>query len=116
VLLRFHASEESLLTPPIRLAEPRQAEQVLCSLRLNCDVCQPFEPLAHVGDSGGQIDPRGWTQSKHGLRPLQRTHQALERIRIKIRMYLDPPAPDRTTASPQFGSCCVGDFLAASAL
>ena len=55
---------------------------------------QPLEPLAHVGDSGGQIDPCGWTQSKHGLRPLQRTHQALERIRIEIRMYLDP-APAR---------------------
>ena len=55
---------------------------------------QPFEPLAHVGDSGGQIDPCGWTQSKHGLHPLQCTHQALERIRIKIRMYLDP-APAR---------------------
>src|SRR5208282_1452601 len=46
---------------------------------------QPFEPLAHVGDSGGQIDPRGWTQSKHGLRLLQRTHQTLECIRIKVR-------------------------------
>ncbi len=36
---------------------------------------QPLEPLAHVGDSGGQIDPGGWTQAKHGLRSLQRTHQ-----------------------------------------
>jgi len=34
--------------------------------------------------------------------------------RAKIRMYLDP-APDRQpTASPQLGSCCVGDFLAAN--
>src|SRR5664280_723664 len=55
---------------------------------------QPFEPLAHVGDSSGQIDPCGWTQSKHGLHPLQHTHQALERIHVKIRMYLDP-APSR---------------------
>ncbi len=55
---------------------------------------QALEPLAHVGDPGGQVDPRGWTQSKHGLRPLQYTHQALERIRVKIRMYLDP-APAR---------------------
>src|SRR5208282_5574680 len=51
---------------------------------------QPFEPLAHVGDPGGQIDPCGWTQSKHGLHPLQCTHQALERICIKVRMHLDP--------------------------
>jgi hypothetical protein len=55
---------------------------------------QPFEALAHVGDSGGQIDPCGWTQSKHGLRPLQDGHQAFERTRIKIRMHLDP-APAR---------------------
>src|SRR6266550_9541076 len=33
--------------------------------------------------------------------------------RAKIRMYLDP-APGSTTASPQLGSCCVGDFLAAN--
>src|SRR5207244_1993232 len=34
--------------------------------------------------------------------------------RAKIRIYLDP-APDRQpTASPQLGSCCVGDFLAAN--
>src|SRR5260370_5927244 len=55
---------------------------------------QPLEPLAHVGDSGSQIDPCGWTQSKHGLDPLQQTHQALERTRIKTRMHLDP-APAR---------------------
>jgi len=55
---------------------------------------EPFETLAHIGDAGGQIDPCGWAQSKHGLRPLQDAHQALERIRIKIRMYLDP-APAR---------------------
>ena len=55
---------------------------------------QPLEPLAHVGDSGGQIDPCGWAQSKHGLRPLQDAHQAFERTRIKIRMHLDP-APVR---------------------
>src|SRR5205814_1001860 len=48
---------------------------------------QPLEPLAHVGDPGCQIDPCGWPQSKHGLYPLQYTHQALERIRIKIRLY-----------------------------
>jgi hypothetical protein len=29
-------------------------------------------------------------------------------------MYLDPAPPDSTTASPQLGSCCVGDFLAAT--
>ena len=51
---------------------------------------QPLEPLAHVSDPGGQIDPCGWAQSKHGLRPLQDAHQAFERNRIKIRMHLDP--------------------------
>jgi hypothetical protein len=50
---------------------------------------QPLEPLAHVGDSRSQIDPCGWTQSKHHLRPLQDAHEAFERTRIKIRMYLD---------------------------
>ncbi len=54
---------------------------------------KPLEPLAHVGDSGGQIDPRGWTQSEHCLHPLQRAHQALEGIRIIMRMYLDPARP-----------------------
>jgi hypothetical protein len=29
-------------------------------------------------------------------------------------MYLDPHPPGTTTASPQLGSCCVGDFLAAN--
>jgi hypothetical protein len=51
---------------------------------------QPFEPLAHVGDSGSQIDPCGWTQSKHGLGPLQQTHQALDRGRVKITLHFDP--------------------------
>jgi len=55
---------------------------------------QPFEPLAYGGDPGGQIDACSWAQSKHGLRPLQDAHQAFERIRIKVRMYLDP-APAR---------------------
>lgn len=55
---------------------------------------RPFEPLAHVGDPGGQIDPCSWAQSKHGLRPLQDAHQAFERTRIKIRMHFDP-APAR---------------------
>ena len=75
---------------------------------------QLLEPLAHVGDSGVQIDPCGWNQSKHGLRPLQCTHQAFERIGVKVRMYLDPVPPGSTTASPQLGWCCVGDFLAAN--
>ena len=58
------------------------------------ETVQSLEPLAHVGDPGGQIDPCGWAQSKHGLRPLQDAHQAFERTRIKIRMHLDP-APAR---------------------
>jgi hypothetical protein len=51
---------------------------------------RPFEPLAHVGDPGGQIDPRSWAQSKHVLHPLRDAHQAFERTPIKIRMHLDP--------------------------
>jgi hypothetical protein len=82
---------------PIALAVAEQ-EQVpakrLTRQTIPDQTVQPFEPLAHVGDSSDQIDACGWTQSKHGLRALQRTHQALERIRIKIRMYLDP-APAR---------------------
>ena len=82
---------------PIALAVAEQEQvpaQRLTRQSIPDQTVQPLEPLAHVGDSGGQIDPCGWAQSKHGLRPLQQTHQALERIRIKIRMYLDP-APAR---------------------
>jgi len=50
---------------------------------------QPFEPLAHVGDPGGQIDPCGWTQAKHGLGPFQQTHNAFKRGRVKITLHLD---------------------------
>ncbi len=82
---------------PIALAVAEQ-EQVpaerLTRQPVSNQTVQPFEPLAHVSDSGGQIDPCGWTQSKHGLRPLQDAHQAFERTRIKIRMHLDP-APAR---------------------
>jgi hypothetical protein len=76
---------------------------------------QPLEPLAHVGDSGGQIDPCGWTQSKHGF-TLAPVHS------LGARTYSDQnqdvprsgARPRSTTASPQLGSCCVGDFLAAN--
>jgi hypothetical protein len=50
---------------------------------------QPFEPLAHVGDPGGQIDPCGWTKAKHGLGPFQQTHNAFKRGRVKITLHLD---------------------------
>ena len=36
---------------------------------------QPFEPLVHVGEPSDQIDPCSWAQSKHGLRPLEDSHQ-----------------------------------------
>ena len=75
---------------------------------------QPFEPLAHIGDSSGQIDPCGWTQSKHGLHLLQHTHQALECTRIKIRTYLDPAPARQHYRQPQLDSCCASDFLAAN--
>jgi hypothetical protein len=54
-------------------------------------------------------------KSKHGLHPLQYTHKALERIGIKIRMYLDPESARLQYPSPQLASRCVGDFLAANA-
>ena len=82
---------------PIALAVAEQEQvpaQRLTRQSIADQTVQPLEPLAHVGDPGGQIDPCGWAQSKHGLRPLQSTHQALERTRIKIRMHLDP-APAR---------------------
>ena len=82
---------------PIALAVAEQEQvpaQRLTRQSIPNQSVQPFEPLAHVGDPGGQIDPCGWTQSKHGLRPLQDAHQAFERTRIKIRMHLDP-APAR---------------------
>jgi len=53
-------------------------------------------------------------QSKHGLRPLQQTYQALERMRIKIRLHLDPEPARQHHASPQLGSCCFADSLAAN--
>ena len=78
---------------PIALAVAEQ-EQVpakrLTRQTIPDQTVQPLEPLAHVGDSGSQIDPCGWTQSKHGLHPLQCIHQALERIHIKITLHFDP--------------------------
>lgn len=82
---------------PIALAVAEQEQvpaQRLTRQTIADETVQPFEPLAHVGDPGGQIDPCSWAQSKHGLRPLQDGHQAFERTRIKIRMHLDP-APAR---------------------
>ena len=77
---------------PIALAVTEQEQvpaQRLTRQSIPDQSLQPLEPLAHVGDSGSQIDPCGRAQSKHDLHPLQCTHQALERTRIKIRMYLD---------------------------
>ena len=82
---------------PIALAVAEQEQvpaQRLTRQAIADETVQPLEPLAHVGDSRSQIDPCGWAQSKHGLRPLQNAHQAFERTRIKTRMYLDP-APAR---------------------
>lgn len=80
---------------PIALAVAEQEQvpaQWLTRQPIADQTVQSFESFAHVGDSRSQIDPCGWAQSKHGLGPLQKTHQALERIRIKIRMHLDPAA------------------------
>jgi len=82
---------------PIALAVAEQEQvpaQRLTRQTIADETVQPLEPLAHVGDPGGQIDSCGWSQPKHGLSPPQCTHQALECTRIKIRMYLDP-APAR---------------------
>jgi hypothetical protein len=87
--------DEDLQPIALAVAEQKQVPTKRLTRQSILDqTVQPFELLAHVGDSGGQIDPCGWTQSKHGLHSLQDTHQALECIRIKIRMYLDP-APAR---------------------
>ena len=78
---------------PIALAVAEQEQapaQRLARQSVPDQTVQALETLAHVGDSSGQIDACGWTQSKHGLHALQRTHRSLERVRIKIRMYLDP--------------------------
>jgi serine/threonine protein kinase len=47
---------------------------------------------AIVLGAGRQIDPCRWAQSKHGLHPLQRTHQTLEGVHIKITLHFDPPS------------------------
>ncbi|MFZ3263800.1 MAG: hypothetical protein WA172_07355, partial [Terriglobales bacterium] len=87
--------DEDLQPIALGVAEQEQVPaQRLTGQSIPDQTVQPFEPLAHVGDPGGQIDSCGWTQSKHGLCPLQYTHQALKRVRIKISMYLDP-APAR---------------------
>src|ERR1022692_5207716 len=87
--------DENLQPIALAVAEQKQVPaQRLTRQSVSDQTVQPFEPLAHVGDSGGQIDPCGWTQSKHGLHSLQCTHQTFERTRIKISMHLDP-APAR---------------------
>ena len=62
---------------PIALAVAEQEQvpaQRLTRQTIADETVQPFEPLAHVGDPGGQIDPCSWAQSKHGLRLLQDAH------------------------------------------
>jgi hypothetical protein len=51
---------------PIALGIAEQEEvpaQRLARQSIPDQTVQPFEPLAHVGDSSGQIDACGWTQS-----------------------------------------------------
>ncbi len=87
--------DEDLQSIALAVAEQEQVPaQRLRRQSIPNQTVQPLKPLAHVGDSGGKINPCGWTQSKHGLHPLQCTHQALECIRIEVTMYLDP-APTR---------------------
>jgi hypothetical protein len=82
---------------PITLAIAEQEQvpaQRVTQQTIADEPVQSLEPLAHIDDFRGQIDRRRWTQSKHGLRPLEDSQQAFESTRIKIRMYLDP-APAR---------------------
>ncbi len=93
--------DEDLQPIALGVAEQEQVPaQRLTRQSIPNQTIQPFEPLAHVGDPGGQIDPRGWTQSKHGLHLLQYTYQALERTRIKIRMYLYPASARQHHGQP----------------
>src|SRR5271157_682485 len=88
---------------PIALAVAEQEQvpaQRLTRQSIPNQTVQPLEPLAHVGDPGGQIDPCSWSQSKHGLRPLQDAHQALERTRVKIRLQLDPASARQHHGQP----------------
>jgi len=73
-----------------------------------------LEPLAHVGDPGGQIDPCSWAQSKHGLRPLRMPTGRSNVLVSKSGCTSIRRPPGSTTTSPQLGSCCFGDFLAAT--
>jgi len=60
------------------------------------------------GEIYGKPDTRSGTdriasclpKSKHGLHPLQYTHKSLERIGIKIRMYLDPESARQQYRQP----------------
>src|ERR1035441_4033184 len=93
--------DEDLQTVALAVAEQEQVPaQRLTRQTIADETVQPLEPLAHVSHSGSQIDPCGWTQSKHGLVPLQKTHQALERSRVKIGMYLDPVAARQHHGQP----------------
>jgi len=59
---------------PIALAVAEQEEvsaQRFTRQSIPKQTVQLFEPLAHVGNLAGQIDPCGWAKSKHDLRPLQ---------------------------------------------
>src|SRR5271163_1949798 len=69
--------DEDLQPIALGVAEQKQVPaQGLAGQSIPDQTVQPLEPLAHVGDSGGQIDPCGWAQSKHALHPLQCIHQA----------------------------------------
>jgi hypothetical protein len=102
---------------PIALAVAEQ-EQVpterIARQSIPSQTVQPFEPLAHVGDPGGQIDPCSWAQSKHGLRPLQMPTRRSNVLVSKSGCTSIRRPPGSTTASPQLGSSCVGEFLAAN--
>jgi hypothetical protein len=61
---------------------------------------EPFEAFPHVSGSDRKIDPCSWAQSKHGLHSLQRTHQTLEGVHIKIAPHFDPPSVRQDIGQP----------------
>ena len=72
---------------------------------------QALEALAHVRGSGREIDPCSCAQSKHGLHPLQHTHQTLSVCTSKSRCTSIRRPPHNTTASPQLACWSAGGFL-----
>ena len=105
--------DEDLQPIVLGVAEQAGAAQRVTTIDPGPD-CSALRTLAHVGDSGGQIDPCGWTQSKHGLHRSSTLTRRANVLVSKPGCTSIRRPPGSTTASPQLGSCCFGDFLAAN--